>query len=271
MAKSKFTRISIIASVALVLPAVLTGCAPAFDEKLVATCDGIRENLSQLRDWPTELADYEFASNLYMAINIGDARRAEFALRVNALYPWMATYADYSSPAFYYSGVEGGLWQKATEGTPVAYSVSAADQAEYLNDEGLNLEEILGQSIESIIGDGYETGCAEYDKQRLEKLESSDSEDTTFYAWHRSQSIANSIAPQFEAVSQCLATGKYLGNKCAKDDYVSTWDWSDYEVEPTNPWEREWSSDWLEAIAKTAWCIENGFSDYRSARDACVY
>lgn len=271
MFKPNTSRFLGLASAVTILSSILTACAPAFDEKLVATCEGIRENLISLRDWPAELADYEFASDLYMAINIGDAKRAEFALRVNSLYPWMATYADYASPAFYYSGVEAGLWQKATEGTPVAYSVSESDKSEYLNDDGLNLEDILGQSIESIIGDGYETGCADYDSQRLEKLESSDSEDTTYYAWHHSQNVANSIASKFKAVSECLATGSYLGHDCAKDDYVSTWDWSDYEVEPTNPWEREWSSDWLERLAKTTWCIENGYRDYRTARDSCVY
>lgn len=269
--KSKKLRIAALACMALFVPATLTACAPAFDEKLVATCDGVRENLSQLRDWPAELADYEFASDLYMAINIGDAKRAEFALKVNALYPWMATYADHSVDAFYYSGVEASLWQDATKGTPVEYVVSDSDKAEYLNDDGRGLEDILGQSIESIIGDGYDTGCAEYDSQRLEQSESSDSEDTAYLAWAHSQSVANSIAEKFKTVAGCLATGQYAGHKCAKDDYVSTWDWSDYEVEPTNPWEREWSSDWLEALAKTTWCIENGYRDYRAARDVCVY
>lgn len=270
MASGK-SKVAVLMGLTLLLPATLTACAPAFDEKLVATCDGIRENLSQLRDWPAELADYEFASDLYMAINIGDAKRAEFALRVNALYPWMATYADHSVDAFYYSGVEASLWQDATKGTPVAYVVSESDKTQYLNDDGQGLEDILGQSIESVIGDGYETGCAEYDSARLEQSESSDREDTTHLAWAHSQSVANSIATKFKTVAGCLATGEYVGNKCAKDDYVSTYNWSDYEVAPTDPWERKWSSDWLEAIAKTAWCIENGYRDYRAAKDACVY
>ena len=263
-------RFAIMASAGVLLSGMLTGCAPAFDQSLVETCDGVRNNLSTLRDYPTQLADYEFASELYMAINIGDAKRSQFALLVNELYPWLPTYADYSVDSFYYSGVEGGLWQKATAGTPVAYQVSAADQAEYLNEDGRNLEDIVGTSIEGVIGDGYVTGCAEYEKKRLEDLDSSDNEDTAYYAWHHSQGVANKIASQYKAVSQCLATGKYLGSKCAKEDYVSTWDWSDYDIEPVNPWEREWSSDWLEATAKTAWCINNGYRDYRSSRDACI-
>lgn len=267
----KLKKITVAAALAMVLPTVLTGCAPAFDEDLVATCDGIRSNLNILRDYPAELADYEFASESYMATNIGDAKREQFALLVNELYPWIPTYADHSVDAFYYAGVEGGLWQRATEGTPVAYEVSSADQAEYLTDDGKSLEDILGVSIESIIGDGYVTGCAEYDKKRLEELESSDNENAAYYAWHHSQSVANDIASQYKAVSQCIATGKYLGSKCAKEDYVSDWDWSDYDIEPTNPWEREWSTDWLEGLAKFTWCYENGYNDYSSARDTCVY
>lgn len=267
---TKLKRFVGLASAALLVPGLLTACAPTFDEDLVATCDGIRSNLNSLRDYPVELADYEFASEMYMAINIGDAKRAQFALLVNELYPWIPTYADYSVDAFYYAGVEGGLWQVASEGTPVAYEVSKVDKAEYLNDDGKSLEDILGVSIESIIGDGYETGCAEYDKKRLEELESSNSEDTAYYAWPHAQSVANKLASQYKAVSQCLATGKYITAKCAKEDYVSTWDWSESEVEPTDPWDRDWSSEWLESLAKTTWCITNGYTDYVWLNDDCI-
>lgn len=252
------------------LAGALSGCAPQFDEKLIATCDGIRTNLQTYREWPTALADYEFASANYMATNIGDEKRAEFALFVNEAYPWMHEFADHAAPAFYYSGVEGALWQIATRGTPVEYQVSANDKAEYLDDNGKNLEDILGYSIASILGDGYETGCALYDQKRLEESESADKDDTAYLAWPHSQTVVNKIAELYDSVSECIDTGKYLGSACAKDDYVSTWDWSNYPTEPTNPWERTWSSDWLESLAKTAWCINNGYRDYRKSQDSCV-
>lgn len=255
---------------AVQLAVSLSGCAPQFDEKLVATCDGIRTNLQTYREWPAAIADYEFASANYMATNIGDQKRAEFALFVNEAYPWIADYADHAVEAFYYSGVEGSLWQIATQGTSIEYTVSESDKAEYLNDNGKNLEDILGYTIESVIGDGYETGCAPYDAKRLEESGSTDDEDTAYYAWPHAQGVSEKIAELYESVSQCMDTGEYLGSSCAKDDYVSTWDWSKYPTEPTNPWERTWRSDWLESVAKTAWCINNGYRDYRKSLDSCV-
>jgi hypothetical protein len=207
-----------------------------------------------------------------MATNIGNSKRVEFALLVNELYPWIPTFADHSLDPDYYAGIEAGIWQRATAGTPVEYAFSATDQSEYLVEGGKNLEDILGFSIESVVGDGLDSdiGCDEYDKKRREELGSSDYDDSAYMAWYNSVSRVTAIAGQYREVSECLDTGSYRGSKCASEDYVSTWDWSDYEIEPTNPWQREWSSDWLEAIAKTAWCIENGYRDYRAARDACV-
>jgi len=245
---------------------VFSGCAPAFNEETVATCDGIRSNLSALRELPTPLKEYEFASDQYMVSNVGDDRRAEFALIVNEVWPWIPTYADYSVSGFYYLGVEAELWEIATQGTPVAYVLPESEKKRLNEDENENdtNNNNLFESIDSIIGQ-----CYEYDAERT-KDQPTFSTDTTEDAWNESFSLAQQIAGQYNAVSECIATGMRITSICAKDDYVSTWDWSDYQVEQTNPWDREWSTDWMEGIAKTAWCISNGYRDYSSNSDACV-
>ena len=36
-----------------------------------------------------------------------------------------------------------------------------------------------------------------------------------------------------------------------------------------NPWTRKWTSKDMEALAKTAWCISNGYKDYSRSTDEC--
>jgi hypothetical protein len=67
----------------------------------------------------------------------------------------------------------------------------------------------------------------------------------------------------------CEKEGEFNSRQCGKKDYVSTEDYSSTPSDPVNPWEREWRSVETEIMAKTVWCIANGYSDYNKATDGC--
>jgi hypothetical protein len=81
-----------------------------------------------------------------------------------------------------------------------------------------------------------------------------------------------SVEQAFELVgitNTCEKEGEFNSRPCGKKDYVSTEDYSSTPSAPVNPWEREWRSTETEIMAKTVWCIANGYSDYNKATDGC--
>jgi hypothetical protein len=146
--------------------------------------------------------------------------------------------------------------------------------------------DLLDAEIDRIIGvDLYDdednfigkTGCklvSDYkysqNQEDSEKYPYDNELDYTDLLWTQAEDNVEWVYKVVTYTNICQKEGSYLGNKCARDDYVSKVDYSVQAPSIVDPWSRKWSSKDLESIAKTTWCITNGYRNYIYSKDICT-
>jgi len=135
-------------------------------------------------------------------------------------------------------------------------------------------KELIGLGLETDYDSDIPAGCASLDDYRVSQADVDGISYNPYMdsAESKWSDFEYSVEQAFEMVgiaNTCEKTGEFSYETCGKKDYVSTEDYSSTPSDPVNPWERDWSSTDSEIMAKTVWCIANGYSDYNKATDGC--
>jgi hypothetical protein len=143
--------------------------------------------------------------------------------------------------------------------------------------------DLVNAEIDRIIGvdvydedDNYtgNTGCKLVDsyKYTLENYEYDMEVDDTDFLWTRAEGNIEWVHEVVTFTNICQKNGNYLGNECARNDYVPKGEYDNTLPAPTlgDPWSRTWSSKQQEELAKTVWCINNGYRNYNYSKDICT-
>ena len=170
------------------------------------------------------------------------------------------------------------MLEEAIKGTGFTLSLTEAQKQNTKGDytdpsHDLLEKELIGLGLETDYDSEIPLGCAIVDEykyeQSLETGEDYGLDDALEYKW---SDFEYSVEQGIELVgitNTCEKTGEFNSRECGKKDYISTQDYSSTPATPTNPWDRDWSSTDMEIMAKTVWCITNGYSDYNKATDGC--
>jgi hypothetical protein len=287
---------SLIFSLCSVL--LLTGCGSSAPEaSLIESCEKLNLNLISLSKGPElfkvkdpseKLTDT--TNDLYFITNVGNSTRERNKDVITNRYPFLS---KYFANAMYMQGtlendVELAILTEAIKNTGFEISLTASQISAVKGDYEDPSFDVLQDEIERIIGaDLYDendnfigkSGCANVSTYKYD-LNQEDPDkhpfdfevDDTDLLWSRA---INTITWAYEVVTFtniCQRDGDYLGNECARDDYVSkvTYDDSLPAPAPVDPWTRSWSSREQEELAKTVWCINKGYRNYNYASDSCT-
>ena len=170
------------------------------------------------------------------------------------------------------------MLEKAIEGTGFTLSLTEAQKQNTKGDytdpsHDLLEKELIALGLETDYDTEIPAGCAIVDEynynQSAETGEDYDMRSALEYSW---SDYVNSVENAIEMVgitNTCEKTGEFNSRPCGKKDYISTETYDPSPSTPVNPWERDWSSTDSEIMAKTVWCIANGYSDYNKATDGC--
>jgi len=264
---------------------IVSGCSGGdsasgkVDEALVANCELLRANLAKLTYTPKfakvedagETFDYlSLSVDGYFSGNVGVKARVAARQLVVDNHPYLADYLSKATGDEYSldNAVRLAMLEKAIEGTGFTLTLTAAqkqtikDDPSYPSDKILQTE-LIGLGLETDYDSEVPLGCAivdEYQSMPGDYLE---------YKWSDYEYAVEQGLKLVGIANTCEATGEFSYKPCGKKDYISTQDYSSTPATPTNPWERDWSSTDSEIMAKTVWCIANGFNDYNKATDDC--
>jgi hypothetical protein len=286
--------ISVFTAIAL----VISGCGGGggdsaggkVDEALLAKCDLLLANLAKLTYSPTfAIVDdpgntFNYAtmsSGAYVVTNLGMKSRAAARKSIVSNHPYLA---DYLSKA---TGDESSLdnsvrliiLEKAIEGTGLTLSLTSAQKqgikGDYLDPSYKTLQkELVALGLETDYNSDIPAGCASLNDYRISQADASGTgfnpySDSAESKW---ADFEFSIEQAFKMVgitNTCEKTGEFSYDPCGKKDYISKGSDTPSSSTPVNPWERDWSSKDSEIMAKTVWCISNGYKDYNKATDGC--
>ena len=279
--------ISIITTFAL----IVSGCSIGgkVDEALVAKCEILRANLAKLTytpeftkvDDPIDTFNYlSLSVNGYIAGNIGMKSRAEARNLIVAKHPYIADYLSQATGNEFYfdNAIQLAILEKAIEGTGFTLSLTEAQKQNTKGDfedpsYDLLQKELYALGLKEDYNSEDPAGCAIVDKfnyeQSLETGEDYDMRDALEYKWIDYAYAVENAIEMVGITNTCEKTGEFNSRECGKKDYISTQDYSSTPATPTNPWERDWRDQDTEIMAKTVWCISNGYSDYNKATDGC--
>lgn len=289
---------TIVISTAIAL--LLSGCGSSKpDDSLIKSCELLNINLDSLRKGPNlykvDDPSDKFSSStdeLYLITNSGNATRQRNKEVILARYSFVANELE---NAMHFSGnldndIEFKLLVEAIKNTGFEISLTPAEIASIKGDplHDLYPAELVSKEVDRIIGtDLYDeednfignTGCKlvssyKYDlnQKDSEKYPLDDELDDTDLLWSWAKENMEWVYEVVTLTNICQKDGNYLGNKCARNDYVSKADY-DYSLPtPTlgDPWSRTWSSRQQEELAKTVWCINNGYRNYNYSKDICT-
>ena len=281
-----------LVSIITALTLIVSGCGGGggkVDEALAANCELLRANLAKLTYTPKfakvedagETFDYlSLSVDGYFSGNVGVKARVAARQLVIDNHPYLADYLSKATGDEYSldNAVRLAMLEKAIEGTGFTLTLTAAQKQTIKDDPSYPSDKILQKEL---IGFGLETdydsevplGCAIVDefnyKQSLETDEGYGLEDALEYKWSDYEYSVEQGLKLVGIANTCEATGEFSYKPCGKKDYISTQDYSSTPSTPVNPWERDWSSKDSEIMAKTVWCISNGYSDYNKATDGC--
>ena len=280
--------ISIITAMAL----IVSGCGGRggkVDEALAANCGLLRANLAKLTYTPTfekvedagETFNYlSLSVDGYFAGNVGIKSRVAARELVVANHPYLADYLSKATGNEYSldNAVRLAMLEKAIEGTGLTLTLTEAQKQNTKGDFSdpsydILQKELIGLGLETDYDSEVPLGCAIVDEdkynQSAESGEDFGMEDYLEYKWSDYEYSVEQGLKLVGIANTCEATGEFSYKPCGKKDYISTEDYSSTPATPTNPWERDWSSTDSEIMAKTVWCISNGYSDYNKATDGC--
>jgi len=278
-------------SIATAMMLIVSGCSAGekVDEALVAKCELLRANLAKLTyspeftkvEDPGETFDYlSLSVSGYFAGNVGVKSRAAARELVVNKHPYLADYLSTATGNEYSldNAVRLAMLEEAIKGTGFTLSLTDAQKQNTKGDytdpsHDLLEKELIGLGLETDYDSEIPLGCAIVDEykyeQSLETGEDYGLDDALEYKW---SDFEYSVEQGIELVgiaNTCEKTGEFNSRECGKKDFISTRDYSSTPSAPVSPWERDWSSTDSEIMAKTVWCITNGYSDYNKATDGC--
>ena len=287
----KTYRIALI-SIATAMTLIVSGCGGGggkVDEALAANCELLRANLAKLTyspeftkvEDPSDTFDYlSLSVDGYFAGNVGVKSRAAARELVVNKHPYLADYLSKATGNEYSldNAVLLAMLEEAIKGTGFTLTLTAAQKQNIKGDYSdpsydVLQKELIGLGLETDYDSENPLGCAIVDEfnyeQSLETGEDYGLDNALEYKW---SDYVYSVEQGLKLVgitNTCEATGEFSYKPCGKKDYISTQDYSSTPATPTNPWERDWSSKDMEIMAKTVWCINDGYSDYNKATDGC--
>ena len=281
-----------LVSIITAMTLIISGCSAGekVDAALLEKCDLLLANLAELTysptfekvDDPSDTFSYSTLSvDGYIAMNLGTASRAkarQLIIENHANLPDSinnATGNEYSVD----NAIRLAMLEKAIEGTGLTLSLTAGQKQSMKGDYSDPSYKILQKELISL---GLETdydselpfGCATLDDYRvsqadIEGLSYNPYMDGAESKWADYETSVKYAVEMVGIANTCEKTGEFSYDRCGKKDYISTETYDPTPSAPVNPWEREWRSTETEIMAKTVWCIANGYSDYNKATDGC--
>jgi hypothetical protein len=277
-------------AVASIASLILSGCGggASVDQALLKSCDALTANLKKMAEIPDfEKADIPgetFQSSdepAYIAMNLGNKTRADAKATLLKTYPYLADRINaVDGNAYELSNIhELELLEAAIVGTGFKITLTSEERASLKNNLFDPSYKTLKEQLDLIVGSVSDSdqlaGCAVIDKYHEDNPE----EGSTFYAmmdgvgtyWSKALDSTYSVIKLAGIINECERTHSYGGDRCGTKDYVGSGDTgTSGSTEVTNPWERTFNNSNTEAVAKTAWCISHGSSDYDPSSDSCV-
>lgn len=200
---------------------MLGGCAPAGpSESDKALCESIRANLSVALADAVYFRQYEYTDPSSFAWIKGQDVRDEFLSNVKELHPWLM---DIPLDNPYQSDfIRAKLWEIATEGTAVQYTMTSAEQKRYISEEDYSVDEFIDKPhMDVLAAEEIENGCYAVDQQRIAEAGDTNLVET-YGAFLKVEDLLEDTAEQLEVVRTCAVSGQYLGSSCVKDSLVSS-------------------------------------------------
>jgi len=272
---------------------IISSCGAGGPAKeLIASCEKLNENILSMTQEPVLYKVSDTSETMrfstddgYFVTNIGVETRARNKQVIKQSYPYVSSFLD---NALNYSGTLDNqiilaVLKEAIKGTGFELELTEAQQNSIKGDYEDPSYKLLKNEVNRIIGDDYvdddfegPNGCIDVSDYKYANEDSDNSydyeKDDTSYLW---DVLLGTLSNGYEIVvvtNVCEKTGKYFGQTCAKKDFIYKPDFSNSTANSikVNPWSRTWSSSSTERLAKTVWCIENGYRDYSTATDDCV-
>jgi hypothetical protein len=280
-----------LVSIITAMTLIISGCGAGdkVDAALLEKCDLLRANLAKLTysptfakvDDPSDTFNYLSVSvDGYIAGNLGVETRANARKSILDNHPYLTDYLNNATGNEYSldNAIRLAMLEKAIEGTGLTLSLSAAQKQSMKGDYSdpsydILQKELIGLGLETDYDSDIPLGCAIVDEYKYNKsAESGEDFGLGEYLEYKWSDFEYSVETGMELVgitNTCEKEGEFNSRQCGKKDYVSTEDYSSTPSDPVSPWEREWRSVETEIMAKTVWCIANGYSDYNKATDGC--
>jgi hypothetical protein len=280
-----------LVSIITAMTLIISGCGAGdkVDAALLEKCDLLRANLAKLTysptfakvDDPSDTFNYLSVSvDGYIAGNLGVETRANARKSILDNHPYLTDYLNNATGNEYSldNAIRLAMLEKAIEGTGLTLSLTAAQKQSMKGDYSdpsydILQKELIGLGLETDYDSDIPLGCAIVDEYKYnQSAESGEDFGLGEYLEYKWSDFEYSVETGMELVgitNTCEKEGEFNSRQCGKKDYVSTEDYSSTPSDPVNPWEREWRSVETEIMAKTVWCIANGYSDYNKATDGC--
>jgi len=275
------------------LPLLLSGCGSSTpDDALIKSCEQLNINLNSLRQEPNlykvDHPSTKFSSStddLYLITNSGDKTRQRNKDVILDKYSFIASDLEsaMNSTGNLDNVIRLKLLTEAIKNTGFKISLTPSEIASLKGNYDDPSADLVNAEIDRIIGvdvydedDNYtgNTGCKLVDsyKYTLENYEYDMEVDDTDFLWTRAESNIKWVHEVVTFTNICQKNGNYLGNECARNDYVPKGEYDNTLPAPTlgDPWSRTWSSKQQEELAKTVWCINNGYRNYIYSKDICT-
>ncbi len=141
------------------------------------------------------------------------------------------------------------------------------------------VDRIIGSELEDENGEFIEyTGCAKVSNYR-EELSYKDFEKNPYYykrqdtelLWTQALAAVQFAHDVMTFTNACEEYGIIYNTKCSQEDEpVYTGEYISPVPTKVDPWSRTWSSRQMEEVAKTVWCIEQGYRNYIYSKDVCT-
>jgi hypothetical protein len=280
-----------LVSIITAMTLIISGCGAGekVDAALLEKCDLLRANLAKLTysptfakvDDPSDTFNYLSVSvDGYIAGNLGVETRANARKSILDNYPYLTDYLNNATGNEYSldNAIRLAMLEKAIEGTGLTLSLTATQKQSMKGDYSdpsydILQKELIGLGLETDYDSDIPLGCAIVDEYKYnQSAESGEDFGLGEYLEYKWSDFEYSVETGMELVgitNTCEKEGEFNSRQCGKKDYVSTEDYSSTPSDPVSPWEREWRSVETEIMAKTVWCIANGYSDYNKATDGC--
>lgn len=295
----KFSATAIKALVVVAsMTLLLSGCGSSKpDDALIKSCEQLNINLNSLRQEPNlykvDHPSTKFSSstdNLFLVTNSGNATRNRNKEIILRQYSFLATELQNSlnMSGQFDNIIELKVLTEALKNTGFKIDLTPSEIATIKGNYDDPSSDLVDAEIDRIIGtdlyddeDNYigNTGCKlvssyKYDlhQEDSEKYPLDDELDDTDLLWIRAIDNIRWLYEVVTLTNLCQKNGNYLGNECARNDFVPKGGYDSNLPAPSigDPWSRSWSSKQQEELAKTVWCINNGYRNYNYSKDICT-